>query len=243
MCNSYFDEIVKETPESVEDVIVESDSEWHTSDNKFGSGKWKAVHPATVEVSSIQKPPSPPRPSSTEEGKAKANDVEIFVLDSDDEDEDQVNRQLSPSYRNSPGSQTLDSTLPSVSSTQRVEDVIDLTVDSEDDGSPVLPRPQKRKASNAELAESSPTEPWKRGRLDTPGPGVSGGDLRHLELPRPISLVNDGPTPASRYPPYPTLSQSTYNNYSNRGSGPIQLPPLPTVPYVTRPTSSNHGWP
>ena len=241
MFNSYFDEILKETPESVEDVIMESDSEWHTSDNKFGSAKWKAVHPPTVEASSIQKPPSPPRPSSAEEGKAKANDVEIFVLDSDDEDEDQVNRQLSPSYRNSPGSQALDSTLASVPSTQRVEDVIDLTVDSEDDGPPVPPRPQKRKASNAELAESSSTELWKKGRFDTQ-PGVSGGDLSHLELPRPISLVNDGSTP-SRYPPYPTLSQSTYSNYSNRGSGSIQLPPLQPLPYLSRPTNSNHGWP
>ncbi|EDR14963.1 uncharacterized protein LACBIDRAFT_300609 [Laccaria bicolor S238N-H82] len=240
--DGYFDEILKETPESVEDVIVESDSEWHTSDNKFGSAKWKAVHPPAVEVSSIQKPPSPPRPSSAEEGKAKANDVEIFVLDSDDEDEDQVNRQLSPSYRDSSSSQTFNSTLPSVPSTQRAEDVIDLTVDSEDDGPPVLPRPQKRKASNAELAESSPTEPWKRGRLDTL-PGVSGGDLSHLELPRPISLLNDGPTPPSRYPPYPTPSQPTYNNYSNRGSGSIQLPPLQPLPYLSRPSNSNHGWP
>lgn len=100
--SSYFDGILKESPESVEDVIVEADGEWHTSDNKYGSAAWKRAHPPVAPKPAMKLPASPVKTngasSSDLNGKKKAN-VEIVVLDSDDEDDEgQVKRELSPSF-------------------------------------------------------------------------------------------------------------------------------------------------
>ncbi|TFY82640.1 hypothetical protein EWM64_g1371 [Hericium alpestre] len=149
----YFEEILKATPDSVEDVVVEVDGEWHTSDNKYGSANWKASH-VTAPPTTVSPSRSPSRALASSSAGPKA-DVEVFELDSDDDDEGRVNRELSPSWRaqSSMVSQPPDS------------QVIDLTGDS-DDEEPVPVRPTKRKAVDD---VPSPTEQiWKKSRVDPP---------------------------------------------------------------------------
>ncbi|OAX44238.1 hypothetical protein K503DRAFT_846682 [Rhizopogon vinicolor AM-OR11-026] len=171
--DGYFDRILKDTPESVEDVIVESDGQWHTSDNKFGSASWMASHPVT----GPSKPSPPSRGSSPasvdEEAAAKAHarkNVEILVLDSDDEDEGRVKQELSDSYPTNPlSSPTSNLVLPTTARQPRGGDVIDLTADSDDEEPqpPPVPRSslEKRKAPSG---APSPTEQiWKKSRVDS----------------------------------------------------------------------------
>ena len=164
----YFDDILLSTPESVEDVIVESNGEWHTSDDSFASAVWRATHPAPAVEYPVTQPSAPIIKESLE-----AVGDGIFVLDSDDEDEGRVKRELSPSSdrRGSSGSanQSFEKTsVPQTQSQSRASDVIDLTLDSDDEGYPAPPPPprrlEKRKATEGGM---SPTEQiWKKGRQD-----------------------------------------------------------------------------
>ncbi|KAG5638656.1 hypothetical protein H0H81_011208 [Sphagnurus paluster] len=157
--DGYFDEILKQTPESIEDVIVEADGEWHTSDNKYGSTAWKVPHPAVT--APVRKPlPTPqPTPKLDINGKAKATQ-EIFILDSDDEDEGQVKRELSPALAGYEGA------LVPQAQTQ-ADAVIDLTLDSDDEQPPPTKQAGKRKASDTDFSSGSPTEQlWKKSRID-----------------------------------------------------------------------------
>ncbi|KAF8078677.1 PINIT domain-containing protein [Lyophyllum atratum] len=217
--DGYFDEILKQTPESVEDVIVEADGEWHTSDNKYGSASWKASHP--VSTAPIRKPPSVSQPASRSpskadvNGKAKANNQEIFVLDSDDEDEGQVKRELSPSLASA--SQSYDG--GSVPQTQS-QSVIDLTADSDDDEPPPTRQAAKRKATDHEPSSTSPTEQiWKKSRIDPiPHRTASSNTVdystsRSAPIP-PLRYADSypGPSQPSDYPPYSTGGSSSTPN-------------------------------
>jgi len=239
--------------------MVEADGEWHTSDNKYGSAAWKTKHPP-------EKPKtlSPRKPSSTTPAKGttpaassslsngdvpkKPAAVEITILDdSDDEDEGRVKRELSPSFGGS-SSARLPSTIPQ---TQSQDEVIDLTLDSDDEEPP---RPVqdtlKRKASEAAL---SPTESiWKKGRVDSEP--VSSSSTLHLSRAAPLaansSAANSSATPI-RYP-------STYNNgpqvpslfsggsgssfgRNPSNSGAPQLPPLTSTFSGLQSTSQANG--
>ncbi|OCH96086.1 hypothetical protein OBBRIDRAFT_787540 [Obba rivulosa] len=184
--DGYFDEILKSTPEDVEDVIVEPDGEWHTVDNKHGSEKWKATHPLSK--------PQPPKPASPVKKRSSSppnlltngtmqsrqSNKEIITLDSDDEDEGRVKRELSPSFDR--GAARAPSSISSASqpprSATQTSDFIDLTLDSDEEAAPARPAPvsttiaslaaganTKRKASDA----PSPTEQiWKKSRADVP---------------------------------------------------------------------------
>ncbi|KAA1471546.1 hypothetical protein DENSPDRAFT_837561 [Dentipellis sp. KUC8613] len=158
--DGYFEEILKVTPESVEDVMVEADGEWHSSDNKFGSAAWKAAHKPAVDPAEVARaPPTPRSPSSAVNGTSsqKAKDVEVFELDSDDEDDDEgrVKRELSPSWR--AGS--------SVQSGPPESQVIDLTLDSDEEEYQAAVAGAKRKAADM----PSPTEQiWKKSRVEGP---------------------------------------------------------------------------
>lgn len=168
-----FDDILKACPDSVEDVMVEADGEWHTNDNKYGSSNWKIKHPpaASKKLSSpFRQPPSPikaeihdpPIKVKLDSEKKLSNGVkQIMVLDSDDEDEEgMVKRELSPSSGNGTSSSSQQPRPPPAQ-----EDVIDLTIDSDEEEE--VPQPKqaaKRKASDAAL---SPTEAiWKKGRTE-----------------------------------------------------------------------------
>ncbi|KAI0274831.1 PINIT domain-containing protein [Gloeopeniophorella convolvens] len=159
--DGYFGSILENTPDIVEDVIVEADGEWHTSDDKYASEVWRQAHKHT------QPPPSlTPRPNSragsaspsghaydhsTHERNPESDDV--VVLDSDeDEDEGAVKRELSPSGRER-------SSTNGLSNTQ----VIDLTLESDDESTSSRSSGRKRKAEVN--SGPSPEQIWKKSRI------------------------------------------------------------------------------
>jgi len=246
--DGYFDEILKSSPESVEDVIVEADGEWHTSDNKYGSATWKALHaPAVIPKAAASprkfmpaKSPLPKGPNGDPNGKRKA---EIVVLDSDDEDEGRVKRELSPSFASTSSVNRSFGSIPAETvATSQGDDVIDLTLDSDDDEPPAR-APAKRTASEAGIA--SPTEQiWKKGRLDVdrnmptvprPPPTTPTASNRTDYARAPVqSPVVSSPRLTLPVPPYPPpagysgpVLPPVYN--LNRGSTTstqtVQLPP------------------
>ncbi|KAG6851171.1 hypothetical protein H0H93_015181 [Arthromyces matolae] len=203
--DGYFDDILKQTPEEVEDVIVEADGEWHTSDNKHGSASWKATHP--VEGESVSKPP--PQPSSRSPSKADIDENasgkrEVYILDSDDEDdESQVKQELSPSIGSS--SQVLDGTTTS-SKHAASNGIIDLTLDSDDEESPPPMQTGKRKAPDLSPSSTSPSELiWKKSRTDAHPFRDGGGDYGQPSASQSVPPIHP------RYPPYSESHQNNYN--------------------------------
>lgn len=231
----------------MEDVIVEADGQWHTSDNKFASTTWKATHPFKQETLSLpptpvkRRSPTPSKAVTNGHPKPGSNNAEIVILDSDDEDEGQVKRELSPTaYRsmtsslasfasNPPRSQTVDS------------DVIDLTLDS-DDEEPLATQlaasikhslsqsqsqtlSKKRKSDERDII--SPTEPiWKKSRPDAPLPPIPATG-RSTESP--AAYVNgtngtNGASFSSPRDPARTLPPPSPNRYT---SSYVARPPAP----------------
>ncbi|KAI0788482.1 PINIT domain-containing protein [Abortiporus biennis] len=155
--DGFFDEILKATPEDIEDVIVEADGLWHTSDNLYGSVAWKDAHPPISDKDPTQprvkeRSPTPVKaPSQDINGKGKSlpSNAEIVILDSDDEDEEegQVKRELSPTTDGSQrtgrmsGNPSFNSIATGPARTQE-SDVIDLTLDSDDEEPPSQSRPR-----------------------------------------------------------------------------------------------------
>ena len=129
------------TDEDTEDVIVEADGQWHTSDDKFASPEWKAAHPPKTESAPPtpvkQRSPTPFKPTINGNGAhVKFSPREYVVLDSDDEEEGQVKRELSPSaHRSNTASWASIAGRPPRSQTADSE-VIDLTLDSDDEEPP-----------------------------------------------------------------------------------------------------------
>ncbi|KAK2461956.1 hypothetical protein APHAL10511_006419 [Amanita phalloides] len=246
--DGYFDEILKQTPTSVEDVIVEPDGEWHTADNKHASKAWKVNHPPI-----LNQPSSPRKGIKSEEShdhllsqvddeKAKVSDVEVVVLESDDEDEGRVQRELSPSqaspmnrsYASVPRTQT-------EASFSQQSDVIDLTAESDEERP--FTQSGKRKVSDTD-SSASPTEPiWKKGKFDHdhPLPPVLSPLNQIATLPAPLP---PRPNPSALPLPY---SSSTYPYpppYLSRPGLPgsvSQLPPL-TNAFLPGRSNSNMRW-
>ncbi len=217
---------MKSCPESVEDVFVEADGEWHTTDNKYGSAEWKAQHPPVKPATAPRKPVSrtrtpPSQCNGKTNGKGKA-DLSILILDSDDEEENRVKRELSPSFGNASSSSLAPSLPPRSQSVQ--DTVIDLTLDSDEEEDVAPPRHVgKRKASDA----PSPTEPiWKKSRpiipveSDRAGGSSSALSARNSDYPPARPAID---APAVRYtmhsnanppgPLYPTAGVNT--TYAN----------------------------
>ncbi|KAH9050423.1 PINIT domain-containing protein [Lactarius hengduanensis] len=158
--DGYFNSILDSTPDVVEDVIVEADGEWHTSDDKYASPAWKGTHKPAPPAASPTPYPKPPVESSspsdyahnTSTQEKRQNSGDVFVLDSEEEDEGEVKRELSPSRRER-----------SLASTQ----VIDLTLESDEESVSDRSLEKKRKA---EVDLVVPTEEiWKKSRIgDSP---------------------------------------------------------------------------
>jgi len=244
----YFDQILKDTSDYVEDVIVESDGQWHTTDNKFGSASWKASHPVTA-LSKISSPPrGSPTASVDEEAAAKAHarkNVEILVLDSDDEDEDEgrVKQELSDSYpMNTFSSPISNPVLPTTARQPQSGDIIDLTADSDEEEPQPLPvvrsSLEKRKAPSG---APSPTEQiWKKSRFDSvsapqqpqapPQPQIS--HAVHLPPVSPVVSAVPMSTPRSPATAYP----SGQSSYSVPQLPPVRVPSYNPNLYVPPPT-------
>ncbi|KIY64214.1 hypothetical protein CYLTODRAFT_425418 [Cylindrobasidium torrendii FP15055 ss-10] len=241
--DGYFAAILKACPDSVDDVYVEADGEWHTDDNKYGSAAWTATHPYKAQGEAPKKAPEPARTSSQCKAAAPLDTASIVVLDSDDEDEDRVKGELSPSMPISGGSSLPPPPTPAPGADS--SDVIDLTLDSDDEDGPPPPsaassskQPQKRKASEEPVHVGNG---WKRSRTlpEDDLTGAPGFPPSHSEsVQRPAA--ND----AHRYGASSTLNAQ-----------PLYLPPAPAAPYNAFPNprapaapqhwpraGSNHPW-
>ncbi|KAF8577886.1 hypothetical protein K439DRAFT_1654979 [Ramaria rubella] len=191
--DGYFDRILKDTPESVEDVVVEADGEWHTSDNKFASAVWRTLHPLCngnkliKSVTPHKEPEKLPSrsPSSAKVLNGRVPQEVISLTDSEDDDEGIVKRELSPtsSYATSQ-SQSFESARnrpgrlppPPPPRSTSLNEVIDLTLDSDDDDPPPPPKlTHKRKDRELDI----PTEAsaaWKKQRLGASSASASTSD-------------------------------------------------------------------
>lgn len=212
----YFNEILNNCPENVEDVMVEADGQWHTTDNSYGSIAWiqqnPAVEPPASETASLKK--FAPSPSEEEVDKKKTSDADIVVLDSDDEDDEgRVKRELSMASGPPSSANTQISTQTPQPSSSRAQDVIDLTLDSDEDEFPVQRQTGKRKASDADLASNS-ADSLKKGRLGPP------------HSPWPIRSASADGTSRDDQPP-PHNAASPYQ--PQQGSYNTALLPLPPI--------------
>jgi E3 SUMO-protein ligase PIAS1 len=232
---------------------VEADGEWHTSDNKYGSSTWKATHPtasvsklaasrssSSVVQASISSPPKPVNGLTNGKAKAKTNDNEIFVLDSDDEDEGQVKRELSPSFGSgSSANQSFNASSSSVRQTQsQASDVIDLTLDSEEEDPPPSKQTGKRKATEADVSSTSPTEQiWKKSRVEADrivpsglsrGSSSNANTMDYHALHQTSSRSTPHSSPLQYSVPFP--GATTTPNYSMYGGSPTgSSPSLPGI--------------
>lgn len=239
--------------------MVEADGQWHTTDNKYGSREWKAVHPVISQQVADKKPSVEDNSARfASESHAQSNDVngkgvplhEIFVLDSDDEDEGRVKRELSPSYASS-ANQSFDGTLPRPSQSQQSQasQVIDLTLDSDDDdddddnddaeAEPVVSNANgKRKADEAGVGSSPPSDQlWKKGRRDP---------SRTLPLPRVTSTTHG--VGASHYSSLPNNRLPSYQSFQGNMLPPptsiYNYPRSPNLPHRSFPMRPSDGpWP
>ncbi|KAI0756915.1 PINIT domain-containing protein [Daedaleopsis nitida] len=250
--DGYFDDILKHTPEDVEDVIVEADGQWHTEDNKYGSPEWTAAHPlppAPKPATPVKRAPSPKPVANGVNGANRPRcGTPIEIFDSEDEDEGRVKRELSPST---------DGLLPrpmrSANSSQQpirsqTTDIIDLTLSDDDElplpGAPAPTMPKKRKETD-DLP--SPTEQiWKKSRTDS---SASPSTSTFHEL-----RISDEGTAARSLAPIPSSSQSQSRYSSSSQLSPYHatgvgshtyglsqsanLPSLPPLHSARPPTSS-----
>ncbi|KAF4572967.1 SUMO ligase siz1 [Pleurotus pulmonarius] len=236
--DGYFDDILKQCPDSVEDVMVEADGEWHTTDNKYASVGWKSTHAPIP-----PRAPSPPKVQATvkaeplEAAMRIPRQEEICILDSDDEDEGQVKRELSPSFA-SRSSLSAGHSLASSVPPSQAGDVIDLTLDSEDEASPPPTVGQKRKTTDT---PRSPTEEiWKKGRVDASRtlvhPGTATFDVSQIPLPARIPNI-------TTLPPidYSMTFRGTGYQGPPRGAGSSQLPFNANFDDFSRTTNGGHS--
>lgn len=227
--------------------MVEADGQWHTTDNKYGSREWKAVHPVTTQSVADKKPSMEDNPTRlASESRTQCNDVngkgvppqEIFVVDSDDEDEGRVKRELSPSYASS-ANQSFDGTLPRPPQSQQSQasQVIDLTLDSDDDDGgggddvePVVSNANgKRKADEAGVGTSPPDQLWKKGR---------GDPSRILPLPR-VSTATQNGAGTSHYSP---LSNNRLSTSYQPFQGNMLPPPTAIYNYPRSPNMPHRSF-
>ncbi|KAG7450572.1 uncharacterized protein BT62DRAFT_927854 [Guyanagaster necrorhizus] len=266
--DGYFDSILHQCPDSVDDVFVEADGEWHTADSKYGSAPWKAKHPP--DKPTILLPPRRPlsavkslslsngKPPAGPEDKPRRHPSEIVILDSDDEDEGRVKRELSVSFGNSsspslPDSQSTTAPPPSAAQSQAAS-VIDLTLDDSDDEIIQSKTAGKRKAADAELTSVSPTEPiWKKGRTENdrsapvPLTAIDRDYIRtahqspHQYHPSPVHVASNGG--GGHFGPF--YSSTGHHSSSIFGNGYLDRDRLPSTSghppssYISRVTGSS----
>ncbi|KAF8605057.1 hypothetical protein BDV93DRAFT_470937 [Ceratobasidium sp. AG-I] len=210
----YFDDILKCTPDSVEDVIVEADGEWHTEDDKHGSQRWMgslASRPRPAEKRVKAEPDlQPTRQSSADTNKSKP--AEYLVLDSESEDDMPPPRMSIPT-----------SAGPSRPQAQAQGAVIDLTLSSDDeDDEPTHPPPRAalpaeppRATSVSDLKRkergTTPQDAaWKRPRVEHPANGFVGGQSDDGRTP---TREDSGSVRSNSRPPPPNqLSHPAYSH-------------------------------
>lgn len=149
----YFAEILNKTPDSVEEVEVEPDGEWHTEDNKYGSPQWLAKHPPKGIASKAPLSGSSRNHASavtkTETIASAARGVvprkdDVVVLDDSDDEEGLVKKELSPTDYTVSRDTSTSHNPRSAPAPPPETTVIDLTGDSDDEGPPLVQAANKR---------------------------------------------------------------------------------------------------
>lgn len=237
----FFESIVKSTPDSVDDVELEPDGEWHTADNKYGSQKWMDKHGKPTQVMSI--PMTSPveqkgsASATTKDFAVKAEPEEVLILDSDSEsdsvsgmrgDSSRANGISSVSTRLGGGSAPIKSS----------GGVIDLTLDSDDDepqAAPVKTATGKRKAAPESVSISA----QKKGRMN---------DLASSLQKESVLNANGGHLPSgSPDPPRgPPMSRSASGSsplvsHSPSTHSPPNTYPTSHLPRIRLPATGGHA--
>lgn len=232
--------------------MVEADGEWHTSDNKFASEGWRAPRSSLNVVNSESPRKEPyaaapiPTPPSSSKNSSNALPPEIITLtDSEDDDERIVKQELSPKsgYATSQSQSFVSNRsrsgrtppLPPSSKASSSNEIIDLTLDSDDDVPVTAPEnTQKRKERDADDLISDLSAVWKRQRYcEVPGSGTGCGDYRGYangsgtSSSRGGTVGLDGKSHPATYGE--TSSSGTNNN--SWGSVRTPLPAQPQLPY------------
>lgn len=144
MFHSYFDDILKTCPSSIDAATVEPDGTWRSSDDKHGTGKRKSMVPANS--------------MDLDKGKGRAYDHGSILIDSEDDDDDEVDSKplvdriggfkrakhnmISLDSSPSPSSQGGSSSVTGAAARKsRSTEIIDLTLSSDDDEPPPRPPP------------------------------------------------------------------------------------------------------
>lgn len=85
ICDGYFLSIINTVPDDYDEVVLESNGDWHTSDSKYANDEWMAAHgkPAEPVVTIKRQRSESALPSPV---RAKRAAIEI-LSDSEDEDE------------------------------------------------------------------------------------------------------------------------------------------------------------
>ena len=240
-----------DTPESVEDVVVEADGEWHTSDNKFASEKWRASHPLANgivksaspykdrEISAPAPAPSLSPPLKTTSGRALP---EIITLsDSEDDEERIVKRELSP--RSGTTSQSLSfvssrgrsgRSPPPPSKAFSSNEVIDLTLDSDDDVPPPTHAQKRKERETDDTTDMSPA--WKKQRYSA----TSSGSGEYGSYPNGVGASSSEGGAGLNGKSNPRYEESATPGIN--GWGPVRIP-LPAPPQSAYQTPLSHAAP
>lgn len=157
ICDGYFLSILRTVPDSYDEVTLESNGEWHTTDNKFHSSGW--VPPVTsVPVTAVSTPglsakrERSPTPDASAGGKRRAIEV---LSDSSDEDEPRSNGTNGHHARSAQASTAPPGSRAS-SSLGVTPAVIDLTLSSDEEDDP--PRPRQQSSSRPSSADTRHSE-------------------------------------------------------------------------------------
>ncbi|KAF8272903.1 PINIT domain-containing protein [Lactarius quietus] len=213
--DGYFNSILESTPDTVDDVIVEANGEWHTSDDKYASPTWKGTHqsvppstsPTPHPKSQVDSNVSSDHVHNTSTQEKRQNSGDVLVLDSEEEDEGEVKRELSPSRRER-------SLVNALSNTQ----VIDLTLESDEESASDDSSDKKRKAEVDPVAQTE--EIWKKSRIGDPPNDVTttrtvnvnnptadvmglGGHQGARRFVNSVSLPQQAPSHGGQYTPTP----------------------------------------
>ena len=240
--SSYVCEILQQTPESVEEVEVEPDGEWHTSDNKFGSEAWIESHrpvktedtePTQLTSSTTQTRLSVSVPVKSEFSSTVQSLGEVVVLDSDSENEDEtrVKKELSPATSPSIPTHASRNGARSGPTKGISSAVIDLTLDSEDEDAPPA-RPAAALASKRKVSESTDHAEevtYKKSRVNDLL--ITAGETGNI-----ASVYSDGQSSAPsvsenpRHSPFPRLSLPSRASSSSTNGYHHNSPPTATSP-------------
>ncbi|KAH7104232.1 PINIT domain-containing protein [Auriculariales sp. MPI-PUGE-AT-0066] len=251
--DGYFDDILKSTDEDTDDVMVEADGEWHTTDNKYASEGWRRRQPVgngKAPLTLKTAVPQPSRLSTPPKARAQHSDIEVIeLLDSDDDEVDASTPSISvrqSSVRPTlPSIQRSDSARAS-SSRRAVPVVIDLTLSSDEEDerppppAPITPRrPEKRK--DRETPPSLGDALTKRQRTDSfpppPPPAAPQSNNTSPSLPSLAASIGANATGSAIRPPPQAYQYGIPAGYRHDYNGlPMSAPPAaaPLPPFQRR---------